>query len=172
MIFCRNVPLLGVLKFRSFSLSLNNTSGVQTIACQAYVLYLLLSSFTFLYLPSSKDSLLNQSTCQLVYLSTRLLKTHSLFLTNATLKIENSALRLMPFHAFSPAPRRHFFRVNKTKRCLKAAGMRFFQHDFCVFYSPYRHYSSYNSYINASHLYQMAAPFHMRWRCDYNVRAV
>ena len=129
----------------------------------------------YLLLPSSKDSRLNQSTCKLVNSSTRqlvYLKTYSFFLTNATLKIENSMVRLMPFRAFTVTLRRHFFRVNKTKRCSKAAEMRFFQHDFCVFYSPYRHYSSYNSYINASHLYQMAAPFHMRWRCDYNVRAV
>ena len=60
----------------------------------------------------------------------------SFFLTNATLKIENSALRLMPFHAFSPALRRHFFRVNKTKRCPKAAEMRFFQHDFINSIAP------------------------------------
>ena len=101
-----------------------------------------LSPSIFFYLPLKTHYLINQ----LVNLSTRLLKTHSLFLTNATLKIENSALRLMPFRAFTVAPRRHFFRVNKTKRCPKAAEKRFFQHYFCGFYSPYRHYSSYISY--------------------------
>ena len=64
------------------------------------------------------------------------MRIYSFFLTNATLKIENSMVHLMPFHAFSPAPRRHFFRVNKTKRCLKAAGKRFFSTIFVVFIVP------------------------------------
>ena len=125
----------------------NSLSSIRPLSPSIF-LYLLLPSSTFLPLKTHYliNQLVNLFTRQLVNLSTCLLKTHSLFLTNATLKIENSALRLMPFHAFSPAPRRHFFRVNKTKRCPKAAEKRFFQHYFCGFYSPYRHYSSYISY--------------------------
>ena len=64
------------------------------------------------------------------------MRIYSFFLTNATLKIEIPAVRLMPFHAFAPARRRHFSRVNKTKRCPKAAEMRFFQHDFINSIAP------------------------------------
>ena len=123
----------------------NSLSSIRPLSPSIFF-YLPLPSSTFLYLPSSKDSLLNQSTCQLIYLSTCLLKTHSLFLTNATLKIENSMVHLMPFRAFTVTPRRHFFRVNKTKRCPKTANMRFFKHVFYKFYSAYSTYISHISY--------------------------
>ena len=49
----------------------------------------------------------------LVYSSTRQLKKMSLFLTNATRKIEKMAVRLMPFRTNGGMRQSRFLRVNK-----------------------------------------------------------
>ena len=60
----------------------------------------------------------------------------SLFLTNATLEIEKTAVRLMPFRILRAALFCQVFRVNKPKRCLTTAVRRIFQTFFPYFSRP------------------------------------
>ena len=94
---------------------------------------------------------------------------YSFFLTNATFKIENLAVRLMPFCSLQTAAVIIFFSVNETKRCLTTGVSRFFQTFFADFPQRGKPYSRGIHTALFHDSYVMASPFHMRWRCDYNV---